>query len=431
MKNKWLIGIVVVVIVVGSGAAILTRGGAARTPSVEAAPVAQQTASAVVADARVAPEQSADLSVAAAGIVAEVLVKEGDVVSAGQVLVRLNGARAQAAVEQAQANLSRAEARLAELKAGARAAEIAVAQAGLDAARAQLARIQAPARPEDLAAAQAEMAAARAALQKTQEGASQKQLIAAQAELANAEAAVRQAQAAYDRVQGDPNIGARPEALQLQQATNSYNAAKARYDDLAKGASAADIAQARAQVQRAQAALDKVKVPARAEDIAAAQAEVRRAQAQLDLIQSGNRAETVAAAEADVAAAQAGLDQAQAALADTELRAPFAGAVAALNAKVGESITAGAVAVRLADLGNWQIETDDLTELAVVRVAVGDTVKLTFDAIPDLEMTGKVLSIGAVGVSKQGDITYKVVIAPEKSDPRLRWNMTASVTINQ
>ena len=431
MKNKWLIGIVAAVIVVGSGAAVLTRGRAAQTPSVEAAPVVQQTASAVVADARVAPVQSADLSIAAAGIVAEVLVKEGDAVSAGQVLVRLNGARAQAAVEQAQANLSRAEARLAELKAGARVAEIAVAQAGLDAARAQLARIQAPARPEDLAAAQADMAAARATLQKTQEGASQKQLIASQADLANAEAAVRQAQAAYDRVQGDPNIGARPEALQLQQATNNYNAAKARYDDLAKGASAADIAQARAQVQRAQAALDKVKVPARAEDIAAAQAEVRRAQAQLDLIQSGNRAETVAAAEADVAAAKAGLDQAQAALADTELRAPFAGAVAVLNAKVGESIAAGAVAVRLADLGNWQIETDDLTELAVVRVTVGDTVKLTFDAIPDLEMTGKVLSIGAVGVSKQGDITYKVVIAPEKSDPRLRWNMTASVTINQ
>ncbi|MGB4977506.1 MAG: multidrug transporter, partial [Anaerolineae bacterium] len=69
--------------------------------------------------------------------------------------------------------------------------------------------------------------------------------------------------------------------------------------------------------------------------------------------------------------------------------------------------------------------------IAVVKVSAGDTVKLTFDAIPDLEMTGKVLAIGSLGVSKQGDITYKVVVAPEKSDSRLRWNMTASVTLSK
>ena len=409
MKNKWLMGIIVAAVVIGSGVVILGRGAGQQTPSLEAA-------SAIVAEGRVVPVQSAGLSFAASGIVAEVLVKEGDVVSANQALLRLNGARAQANVAQAQASLSRAEARLAELKAGPRAPEIASVAAALDAASAQLARIQAPARAEDLAAAQAELTAARATLQKVLEGSSQKQLIAAAAELANAEAAVRQAQAAYDRVQGDPNIGARPEALQLQQATNNYNAAAARYEDLKQGASAADIAQARAQVQRAQATLDKVKVPARAEDIAAAQADVRRAQAQLDLIEAGTRPEVVAAAAADVEAARAGLDQAQAALADTELRAPFAGAVAVLSAKVGENVAPGMVAVQLADLSVWQIET---------------TVKLTFDAIPDLEMTGKVLTIGALGVSKQGDITYKVVVAPEKSDSRLRWNMTASVTLSK
>lgn len=431
MKHKWLIGVVAAAVVVGSAAVIWGPGADKRAPAAEAAPVAQQTTSTIVSDGRVAPVQSAGLSFATSGILAEVLVKEGDMVTADQVLMRLNGARARANVAQAQAGLSRAAARLAELKAGARAPEIAAVAAALDAASAQLARIQAPARSEDLAAAQVELAAARATLQKVLEGSSQKQLIAAEAELANAEAAVRQAQAAYDRVQGDPNIGARPEALQLQQATNNYNAAKARYEDLKQGASAADIAQARAQVQRAQATLDKVKAPARAEDIAAAQAEVRRAQAQLDLIQAGTRPEVVAAAEADVEAARAGLDQANAALADTELRAPFAGAVAVSNAKIGENVTPGQVIVQLADLSAWQIETEDLTELAVVKVNSGDTVTLTFDAIPDLEMTGKVLTIGSLGVNKQGDITYKAVIAPEKYDPRLRWNMTASVTLSK
>ncbi len=431
LTKKWLFAVLAVALIAGSVAIVSGRGAVQRAPTAEAAPAAQQSASAVVADARVAPVQSAALSFAAGGIVSEVLVKEGDVVSPNQVLVRLNDARAQATLAQAQASLSRAEARLAELKAGAQTQEIAAAQATLDAARAQLARLQAPARAEDVAAAQADLTAARAALQKVQEGASQKLKIAAQAELANAEAALRQAQAAYDRVQGDPNIGARPEALQLQQATNNYQAAKARYEDLTQGGSAADIAQARAQIQRAQATLDKVKVPARAEDIAVAQADIRRAQAQFDLIEAGSRPEAVAAAAADVAAAKAGLEQAQAALADSELRAPFAGTVAELNAKVGENIAPGAVTVQLADLSAWRIETQDLTELAVVKIGVGDTVELTFDALPDLDITGKVLSISPLGVSKQGDITYKVVIEPEKSDTRLRWNMTASVTIDK
>ena len=30
-----------------------------------------------------------------------------------------------------------------------------------------------------------------------------------------------------------------------------------------------------------------------------------------------------------------------------------------------------------------------------------------------------------------GDITYRVTIEPEEEDPRLRWNMTASVRIGE
>ena len=42
---------------------------------------------------------------------------------------------------------------------------------------------------------------------------------------------VDQAQAAYDRIKGAPDVGARPESLQLQQATNNFNAADAAYQD--------------------------------------------------------------------------------------------------------------------------------------------------------------------------------------------------------
>ena len=357
----------------------------------------------VVADAAVVPALSADLSLPAGGIVAEILAEEGKPIEQGAAILRLESARQQAGVAQAEAGLAAAEARVAELKAGARAAEIDAAQAGVDAAQAQLAMLDAGAKPEDIAAAQAWVDNAQANLQRVREGAPEQQMIAAQSDLANAEAALRQAQAAYDKIAGNPDAGAYPQALQLEQATNAANAAKARIEDLKQGSTPAEIA--------------------------AAQAEVRRAQAQLDLLQSGARSETIAGAEAEVAASRAALQLAQVALDETTLKAPFAGTIAEILPAVGEQVSPGAPLARLADLSTWQIETDDLTELDVVRIGEGSPAKIEFDALPDLELTGKVVRIKPIGVNKQGDITYTVVVVPDQSDTRLRWNMTAVVTI--
>ena len=163
--------------------------------------------------------------------------------------------------------------------------------------------------------------------------------------------------------------------------------------------------------------------------VAAAEAEVRRAQAQLELLKAGARPETIAGARAEMTAAEASLAQAQAALADTELKAPFAGTVASLDAKVGEQVSPGVPVAVLADLSAWQIETDDLTELNIIRVKEGEPVIITFDAIPDLELPGTVVRIKESGENKMGDMTYTVVIEPDQQDDRLRWNMTATVVI--
>ena len=381
-----------------------------------------------MAEAKVVPARVAGLSLPTGGIVAEVLVNEGGQVAAGQTLVRLDSARQAAAVTQAEAQLQRAQAALAELKAGSRDEERRSAQAALDAAQARLDRTRNGPLPAEIAAAKAALAEAQAAQRKTLEGSDEQQIIAAQAEALDAAAAVRQAQAAYDRVEGDTNIGLRPESLQLEHATNAYNAAQARLTQLQKGAGPADIAAARARVQRAQAQLDLLSAVNPA-DVSAAEAEVRRAQAQLDLLAAGPRPEAIAAAEAEVANAKATLTQAKIALVETELRAPFAGTIAALDARVGEHVGIGSPMVRLADLTTLQIETDDLTELNVVRVEEGAPAIVTFDAIPGLTTTGKVVRIKPLGENKQGDMTYTVVIQPDQLDDRLRWNMTAAVAI--
>ncbi|MBA3533913.1 MAG: efflux RND transporter periplasmic adaptor subunit, partial [Ardenticatenales bacterium] len=42
---------------------------------------------------------------------------------------------------------------------------------------------------------------------------------------------------------------------------------------------------------------------------------------------------------------------------------------------------------------------------------------------------GTVTRIRTIGENKQGDITYTVIVTPDKQDERLRWNMTAIVDI--
>jgi HlyD family secretion protein len=483
--RKVIIGIVIVAVLVAVGYLLYRNFGAAAaetaTPEAMTELPAVKANSEVVADAVVVPAQHASLSLPTGGIVAEVPVEEGDSVEAGELILRLEAAQEAAAVAQAEAGLLRAQNTVAELEAGPRTEEIAAAQAAVDTAQAQLARVEEGARPEEIAAAQASveaaraqlarleegalpeeieaaeaaLAGARASLQKVLEGPLEEELVAARADVANAQATMAQAQAAYDLVKFDPQIQARPESLQLEQATNTYNAAVARLEALQNRATEADIegarsavdqaqaqlealqapareadiASAKAGIDQAQAQLEALQAPARAADLAAAEAEVRRAQAQLDLLKAGARAETIAAAKADLAAAEATLEQAKAALADTELRAPFTGTVARLEPKVGEQVSPGTPLAALADLTAWQIETDDLTELNIVDVQEGDPATISFDAIPDLEVPGTVARIKAIGENKMGDITYTVIIIPEGQDERLRWNMTATVAI--
>lgn len=441
--RRWLIIVIVVVVLLAGGGyfalqnGLLTQPAASDTPGVidqvdSNAPAAEIAglAPSVVADARLVPVQRTDLSLAVSGIIAEVLVQEGDQVTAGQLLLRLNANQQQVAVSRAQADFQRAQARLLELTASPRTEEVTQAEAALRAAQARYDRLAQAALPGDIAAAEAAVGVSQASLAKVLEGASEQQLIAARADLANAEAVLKQAQNAYNLVKWRNDLGATPQSAALQQATNNYEAARARLADLERGAGQADIAGASAQVRQAQAQLTTLR-NAMPSDMTAAQADVSVQQAQLDLLLAGPRAETVAVAEAEVAATIAALQQALVALGETELRAPFAGTVAALDVEVGEQAAPGAALARLADLTAWEIETEDLTELDVVGITPGSQVTLSFDAIPDLEMSGTVKRVRPIGEDNRGDIVYTVVIDPTQQDVRFLWNMTAVVTLDK
>lgn len=134
-------------------------------------------------------------------------------------------------------------------------------------------------------------------------------------------------------------------------------------------------------------------------------------------------------AQAEVSLAEAGVNKAQTALSQTEIRAPFAGTVSSIGPQAGDIVSAGTPVVWLGDLSKWHIKTTDLTELAVSEIQAGDPVTIKFDAISDFELPGRVSHISDYGEQVRGDVVFDVTIEPDRHDERLRWNMTASVTI--
>jgi len=157
-----------------------------------------------------------------------------------------------------------------------------------------------------------------------------------------------------------------------------------------------------------------------------AKASLEDAQRTYDREKSGPDPRDLALAQATLNNAQAQLLASHSDLDDLQLVAPFDGTVVDNPFKVSEVAEAGTFVI-LGDLNTWQIQTTDLKEVDVVGIKPREAVKVYFDAIPGLEMDGKVNRVDGLGVNKQGDIQYTVVIDLSGNDPRLLWNMTARV----
>jgi multidrug resistance efflux pump len=242
--------------------------------------------------------------------------------------------------------------------------------------------------------------------------------------VASSEAALDQARLAFEQARLAEQNGIAAAEAQVREA-------QARRDQLLAGAEADQIAGARARVSAAQARLAQLSGTARAGELAAAEAGIAQAEANLAEVSASPQPAAAAAAEARVRVAQANLRQAELALSKATLNAPFAGTVVKLNMEVGVEPAATEPTVVLADLSAWKIETSDLTELDVVNIREGDPVQISFDALPELNLTGVVSAIEELGRTYQGDVIYTVTVTPQSWDARLRWNMTATVTLVQ
>lgn len=153
-------------------------------------------------------------------------------------------------------------------------------------------------------------------------------------------------------------------------------------------------------------------------------------QAQDDLkeLESGPDPDLKNLADKRLEAANAQVAAAERTLTNIDLRAPFTGELVEVKqVEAGMWLTAGQAIATLADTSQWYIETTDLTELDMVKIKVADSVTVTIDALPDLEMSGEVVAIARTYTEKSGDILYKVRVRLENPPDEVRWGFTGLI----
>lgn len=114
-------------------------------------------------------------------------------------------------------------------------------------------------------------------------------------------------------------------------------------------------------------------------------------------------------------------------LADYYIRAPFAGTVAKINFKKGDSVSTLLAAANL--ITRRKIAEISLNEIDVAGIKAGQKTTLTFDAVPGLSVAGEVASIDSLGTIEQGVVTYTVKIAFDAEDERVKPAMSVSAAI--
>ena len=133
----------------------------------------------------------------------------------------------------------------------------------------------------------------------------------------------------------------------------------------------------------------------------------------------------IGVAEANVRAASVSVEQ-------TLIRAPFDGVVLTKNANVGDIITPfssaadskGAV-VNMADMDTLEVEAD-VSETAISKISVGQSVEIQLDAFPDVRLLGTVSrTVPTVDRSKA---TLLVKISFTERDKRVLPDMSAKVS---
>ncbi len=136
---------------------------------------------------------------------------------------------------------------------------------------------------------------------------------------------------------------------------------------------------------------------------------------------------TTKTTELSIKQAENSLSDAQQNLSDYYVRAPFDGVIASVPVQKGDNASSGTTLGTI--ITSQQVAVISLNEVDVAKIALGEKTTLTFDAIPDLTISGKVVQIDSLGTVSQGVVNYNVKISFDMNDARVKPGMSVSAEI--
>jgi HlyD family secretion protein len=202
----------------------------------------------------------------------------------------------------------------------------------------------------------------------------------------------------------------------------------------------ADLTKAKAELDAATRNVEAVnrlqqKGAASQDEVVAAQQRLSKAQADVNLLNQkvGNRYSTAERSRtaADVADARAALAAAEQMIADSNIRAPFSGTVYAVPVRQGAWVNAGDLLIQEADLSAMQVRTY-VDEPEIGQLSPGQSVNVTWDAVPGRVWNGKVKTVPTTVVQHGTRTVGEVICSVDNSDGRLipNVNVNALITTN-
>ncbi len=322
------------------------------------------------------------------GTAFEVAVSDNQVVTPGQLLVKLDPRDYQIKVQQAEAAIetARRQANAAQAAIGlaseTAAASTTQAQGDVGGAEAAISSAQAA-----VVEAQTGVPAAQAAITEAQAG-----IPVAQAQLDQANATLQRTQADYNRYNNLFKQGAVPRQ-QLDTAKAAYQVAVAQKNGAQQG-----VQQAQARLSQAQlgVAAAQAKVAQAREGVATAQAKLAASKGGLQ--QASAKGQQTQVNRSQYEAALAGITQSQAALKDAQLQlsytnitAPSGGRIGRKSVEVGQRVQPGQPLMAIVSNDYWVVANFKETQLENMKP--GQPVEIKLDAFPHHAFAGRVESI--------------------------------------
>ena len=454
MRGKWkIIAIVGAVLLVGAAVAVgfivFTDGNgndSADAPDIKTATVERgDIAVTIDATGTIKPLNIVEVSSKASGKILELRVDAGDYVEKDEIIAVIETTYVQISLEQAQADLRSAEARLQqaeidfELQKEQSAIQIRQAQESLDEAKQRLVQLKEEIRLEKIANARGVLDAENSLnIAKIR----YKLLTSDEVREENrrrAQAALAQDEANYELVKSEhkrneqlyekeliSQAALESSQAQLKSAQARYQSAVENLKLVEKPATEAELELGSADIRKAEFNLELANERVQAEatrdmDIELQNQRIVQAEESLKLANANQK--QIERKERDLETARSSLKRSQTQLElrqieydDTVIKAPLSGTILEKKVEEGQVITSrlsslaseeGQTIVTMADLATVYVVTE-VDETDIGKVEIGQPVTITVEAYPDTPFQGEVLKIAPQGVSLQNVTTFEV-----------------------